>query len=153
MPKRKRPEGRLLSRTDPSVPEMTIFSLPRRLCHVSLNPRTTFFKISFAHAQATGRRENAGAVWLIRACHEAIWACLGSVSRRIRNSPRNKKKASPRESAITRPSSRDFPSSCQLILEQAKSNRPKGRKARQPTTGEATPPRIPAKAKRSSSAS
>ena len=139
------PHGAIRPRNYDLLPFKAI--MPR--FHKSAND---FFKISFAHAQATGQRENAGAVWLIRACHEAIWACLGSVSRRLRNSPRKKKKASPRESAITRPSSRDFPSSCQLILGQAKSNRPKGRKARQPTTVEATPPRIPAKAKRSSSA-
>ena len=37
-----------------------------------------FSKISLAHAQATGRRENAGAVLIIRARHEAIRARLGS---------------------------------------------------------------------------
>ena len=37
-----------------------------------------FSKIPLAHAQATGRRENAGAVLIIRARHEAIRARLGS---------------------------------------------------------------------------
>lgn len=38
-----------------------------------------FSKISLAHAQATSHMENAGAVLIIRASHEAIRACLGSV--------------------------------------------------------------------------
>ena len=38
-----------------------------------------FPKGSLAHAQATGRRENAGTVLIIRARHEAIRARLGSV--------------------------------------------------------------------------
>ena len=38
-----------------------------------------FSKISLAHAQATGRRENAVRILLIWALHEAIRAHLGSV--------------------------------------------------------------------------
>ena len=38
-----------------------------------------FSEISLAHAQATGRRENAVRILLIWALHEAIRACLGSV--------------------------------------------------------------------------
>ena len=37
-----------------------------------------FFKISLAHAQTAPHKEKAGAVWPIRARHEAIRACLGS---------------------------------------------------------------------------
>ncbi len=55
-----------------------------------------FSKISFAHAQAASHKENAGAVLIIRACHEAIRACRGSVSGRLGNSPMHKKRASAR---------------------------------------------------------
>ena len=39
-----------------------------------------FSKGSLANAQAASHKENAGTIWLVRACHEAIRACLGSVS-------------------------------------------------------------------------
>ncbi len=53
--------------------------LPSRAIMPRFSPFANGFpKIPLAHAQAASHKENAGAVLIIRACHEAIRARLGS---------------------------------------------------------------------------
>ena len=83
------PHGAIHPRNYDLLPSKAI--MPR--FHKSANG---FSNRSLAHAQATGRRENAGAVWLVRARHEAIRARLGSIPDLDKQIAEASKKASPR---------------------------------------------------------